>query len=76
MTEDGGIKSYSRPKPTKGCSAVRRRRRRRIFNLGTVSDHDEQNLISGNTRTVLVKILFTTSSRIAILSLQAPLPKN
>ena len=74
MTEDGGIKSYSRPKPTKGCSAVRRRRR--IFNLGTVSDHDEQNLISGNTRTVLVKILFTTSSRIAILSLQAPLPKN
>jgi len=47
-----------------------------IFNLGTVSDHDKQNLISGNTRTVLEKFLFTTSSRIAALSLLAPLPKN
>ena len=30
--EDCGIKSYSRPKPTKGCSADRRRRRRRVCN--------------------------------------------
>lgn len=40
-----------------------------IFNLGTVLDHDEQNLISNNTRTVMEKFLFTTSSRIAVLSL-------
>jgi hypothetical protein len=47
-----------------------------IFNQGTVLDHDEQNLISGNTRTVLEKFLFTTSSRITVHSLLAPLPKN
>jgi hypothetical protein len=47
-----------------------------LFNLGTVLDHNEQNLISSNTRTVLEKLLLTNSSRIAVLSLLAPLPQN